>query len=99
MLTGAGSRKTRLIEAAGFSLMVGRASPTVRYVAVDGPVSRVDAGADEQLVELTQRYLPHCRGVAVNDWPERAAGGDAERTPGSDQLLIGRRRTRHVSAS
>ena len=38
VLTGAGSRKHRLIEAAGsFSLMVERSEPTVRYVAVDGP--------------------------------------------------------------
>jgi hypothetical protein len=59
VLTGTGSRKTRLIEAAGyFSLMVERAAPTVRYVAVDGPVSRIEPGTDEQLVELTQRYLP-----------------------------------------
>ena len=62
VLTGAGSRKTRLIQAAGyFSLMVHRASPSVRYVAVDGPVSPIEPGTDEQLVELAQRYLPHER--------------------------------------
>jgi hypothetical protein len=59
ILTGAGSRKTRLIEATGyFSLMVERSEPTVRYVAVDGPVSSVEPGGDELLVELTRRYLP-----------------------------------------
>jgi hypothetical protein len=59
ILTGAGSRKTRLLEAAGqFSLMVDRTEPTVRYVAVDGPVSRVEPGSDDLLVELTRRYLP-----------------------------------------
>jgi hypothetical protein len=59
VLTGAGSRKTRLIEAAGcFSLMVERVEPTLRYVAVDGPVSRIEPGTDEQHIELARRYLP-----------------------------------------
>ncbi len=59
VLTGAGSRKHRLIEATGhFSLMVDRVEPTVRYVAVDGPVSRIEPGTDELLVEVTERYLP-----------------------------------------
>lgn len=59
VLTGAGSRKHRLIEAAGhFSLMVERVEPSVRYVAVDGPVSRIEPGTDEHLVEVAARYLP-----------------------------------------
>ena len=59
VLTGAGSRKHRLIEAAGeFTLMVDRVEPTVRYVTVDGPVSRIERGTDEHLVEVTKRYLP-----------------------------------------
>ena len=59
VLTGAASRKTRLIEAtAYFSLMVERTAPTVRYVAVDGPVSRIEPGGDELMVELARRYLP-----------------------------------------
>jgi nitroimidazol reductase NimA-like FMN-containing flavoprotein (pyridoxamine 5'-phosphate oxidase superfamily) len=58
VITGAGSRKHRLIETQGeFSLMVQRAEPTVRYVAVDGTVSRIEPGTDDQLVELTKRYL------------------------------------------
>ncbi|WP_019970541.1 pyridoxamine 5'-phosphate oxidase family protein [Mycobacterium sp. 141] len=58
LLTGSGSRKHRLIEAAGhLSLMVERVEPTVRYVAVDGAVSRIEPGTDEQLVELAKRYL------------------------------------------
>jgi hypothetical protein len=58
LLTGSGSRKHRLIEAAGhLSLMVERLEPSVRYVAVDGPVSRTEPGTDEQLVELAKRYL------------------------------------------
>jgi nitroimidazol reductase NimA-like FMN-containing flavoprotein (pyridoxamine 5'-phosphate oxidase superfamily) len=58
VLTGLGSRKHRLIEAAGyFALMAERVTPTVRYVSVDGPVSRIESATDEQLVELTKRYL------------------------------------------
>jgi Pyridoxamine 5'-phosphate oxidase len=58
VLTGAGSRKHRLIETQGeFTLMVERVEPTVRYVAVDGPVSRIEPGTDDQLVEMTKRYL------------------------------------------
>ncbi|WP_409428400.1 pyridoxamine 5'-phosphate oxidase family protein [Mycobacterium sp. SMC-11] len=59
VLTGAGSRKTKLIEAAGsFSLMVERTEPTLRYVAVDGTVSRIEPGSEELHVELAHRYLP-----------------------------------------
>jgi Pyridoxamine 5'-phosphate oxidase len=58
VLTGAGSRKARLIEAAGrFTLMVDRELPTVRYVSVEGPVTRTVPGTDEQLIEMTTRYL------------------------------------------
>ena len=58
VLTGAGSRKARLIEAAGcFTLMVERVTPTVRYVSVEGPVSRTIPGTDELLREITARYL------------------------------------------
>ena len=56
--TGAGSRKHRLIESSGyFSLMAERLEPTVRYVAVDGAVSSIEPSTDEQLVEMTKRYL------------------------------------------
>jgi nitroimidazol reductase NimA-like FMN-containing flavoprotein (pyridoxamine 5'-phosphate oxidase superfamily) len=59
VLTGEGSRKHRLIETQGeFTLMVERTEPSVRYVAVDGPVSRIVPATDEQLVEVTKRYLP-----------------------------------------
>ena len=58
VLTGAGSRKHRLIETQGeFTLMVDRDQPTVRYVAVDGVVSRIEPGTDEHLVEITHRYM------------------------------------------
>jgi hypothetical protein len=59
VLTEAASRKVRLIEAAGrFTLMVDRLAPTVRYVSVEGPVTRMVPGTDEQLQEITARYLP-----------------------------------------
>jgi hypothetical protein len=57
--TGAGSCKHRLIETQGeFTLMVDRVEPTVRYVSVDGPVSRIEPATDDQLVEMVKRYLP-----------------------------------------
>ena len=59
VLTEAGSWKARLIEAAGrFSLMVDRVAPTVRYVSVEGPVTRMIPGTDELLREITVRYVP-----------------------------------------
>ncbi|MDR7302242.1 pyridoxamine 5'-phosphate oxidase family protein [Haloactinomyces albus] len=59
VLTSADSRKARLIEAAGrFSLMVDRTEPTVRYVSVEGPVTRTVPGTDELLWEMSERYLP-----------------------------------------
>lgn len=58
VLTGKGSRKHELIEKAGYlSLMAEQAEPSVRYVAVDGAVDRIEPGTDEQLVEMTKRYL------------------------------------------
>jgi pyridoxamine 5'-phosphate oxidase-like protein len=58
VLTGTGSRKHRLIAATGhFSLMAERVEPTVRYVAVDGAVSRIEPSTDAQLEEVTRRYL------------------------------------------
>ncbi|MFE7775824.1 pyridoxamine 5'-phosphate oxidase family protein [Streptomyces sp. NPDC057445] len=59
ILTGRGSRKQRLIEAAGrFSLLADRVEPTVRYVHVEGPVTRTESGTPEALRELAARYLP-----------------------------------------
>src|SRR6201996_8700336 len=59
VLTEAGSRKARLIAAAGrFTLMVDRVMPTVRYVSVEGPVPRTAPGTDDLLREITERYLP-----------------------------------------
>jgi hypothetical protein len=59
VMTAAGSRKARLIEEAGcFSLMVERLEPTIRYVSVEGPVTRTMPGTDELMWELSRRYLP-----------------------------------------
>ena len=59
VLTEARSRKAPLIEAAGrFTLMVERVKPTVRYVSVEGPVTRIIPGTDKLLREITERYLP-----------------------------------------
>jgi hypothetical protein len=73
--TGAGSRKHRLIEAAGaVTLMVDRVEPTVRYVAVDGLVSRIEPGTDEQLVEMTKRYLAADKVDAYLEFARREHG-------------------------
>lgn len=59
VLTGADSRKDKLIVAAGrFSLLVERVTPTVRYVSVEGPVTERTPGTRDHLVELATRYLP-----------------------------------------
>ena len=59
ILTEAASMKARLIEAAGrFTLMVERVAPTVRYVSVEGLVTRTVPETDELVREITERYLP-----------------------------------------
>jgi hypothetical protein len=59
VLTETASLKARLIGAAGrFTLMVERTAPTVRYVSVEGPVTRTIPETDELLWEITRRYLP-----------------------------------------
>ncbi len=91
ILTGAGSRKKRLIDAAGrFSLLVDRLEPTIRYVSVEGPVTGTDPGTIEALRELAARYLPagkveeyvgfawknHGEQVVVRMRPERWVSSD-----------------------
>lgn len=59
ILTGVNSRKARRINQAGrLTLMVERLQPTVRYVTVEGPVTRVEAMPDAALWEMAERYLP-----------------------------------------
>lgn len=58
-LTGADSRKDKLIKAAGrFTLLVERIAPTVRYVSVEGPVTDRIPGTHDHVVEMASRYLP-----------------------------------------
>lgn len=58
VLTGLGSRKHRLIEAAGrFSLMVERVEPSVRYVTVEGTVAAITPVTGEQGYEMAARYV------------------------------------------
>lgn len=53
------SRKARAIHAAGrFSLLAQRTTPTVRYVSVEGPVTRVVPCDDKGTWEMAARYLP-----------------------------------------
>jgi hypothetical protein len=57
--TGPDSRKARAIEAASrFSIMVQRVEPTVRYVSVEGPVTRREPGSRECSTGMAARYLP-----------------------------------------
>lgn len=57
--TAVGSRKARMIEAAGrVSLMVDEAGARVRYVSVEGPVVHTEPGTVEAVRSMTERYLP-----------------------------------------
>jgi len=57
--TSAGSRKAKLIDAAGrVSLMVDEAGARVRYVSVEGPVVHTRPGTAEDVRAMTVRYLP-----------------------------------------
>lgn len=90
ILTPAGSRKARRIAAAGcFSLLVERTSPTVRYVSVEGPVTRTTAGTDEHLRRISARYLA---GEALGAYLEFA------RTELGAQVVINMRPRRWLSA-
>jgi hypothetical protein len=75
VLTSLGSRKARLIEAAGrFTLMVERTVPTVRYVSVEGPVTRTVPGTDDLLREIAVRYLPPAKVPAYIELAETEFG-------------------------
>ncbi len=84
------SRKTRAIRAAGrFSLMVQRTTPTVRYVSVEGPVTRTEPCTDERSLEMATRYLP----------PEAAAGFvEYERTQFGEHIIVYMRPEHWLSA-
>lgn len=90
VLTSPDSRKTRLIEQAGrFSLMVERVEPTIRYVFMEGPVTRTAPRTDALLMEMTQRYL---RPDIVQSYIERA------KTELADEVVIYMRPERWLSA-
>jgi pyridoxamine 5'-phosphate oxidase-like protein len=75
VLTPAGSRKARLIEATGrFTLMVERVMPTHRYVSVEGPVARTVPGTDALLREIAMRYLPPDQVPAYIEFAEAELG-------------------------
>jgi hypothetical protein len=75
VLTEARSRKARLIGAAGrFTLMVERVMPTVRYVSVEGPVTRTVQGTEELLREIAARYLPPDKVPAYIEFVETELG-------------------------
>ena len=75
MLTPAASGKVRLIKAAGrFTLMVERVLPTVRYVSVEGPVTRTAPGTDALLREIAARYLPPEHARAYIEWAKAELG-------------------------
>jgi hypothetical protein len=75
VLTPARSRKAQLIEAAGrFTLMVQRIEPTVRYVSVEGPVTRIDVGTDEHLHDISNHYLSPKAAVAYEEFARANLG-------------------------
>ena len=77
--TEAGSRKARLIATAGrFTLMVERVMPTVRYVSVEGPVTRA--------VLVVRRVLLGHRAAAG----DRCALSAAAQGPGLHRVRHGR---------
>lgn len=88
--TGPRSRKAEAIRAAGrFSLLVERTEPTIRYVSVEGPVTRIEQGTDERSREMAARYLP----------PEKVDGFvEYERTQLSEHVSIFMRPERWLSA-
>ncbi|WP_459546219.1 pyridoxamine 5'-phosphate oxidase family protein [Nocardia sp. X0981] len=72
VLTGLESVKMRRIRAAGrFTLMVERIEPTVRYVSVEGPVTRTEPLTDARHREMAARYLP---AEQVDEYLARAVG-------------------------
>ncbi|MEU1478193.1 pyridoxamine 5'-phosphate oxidase family protein [Streptomyces sp. NPDC001668] len=90
IMTGAGSRKHRLIETAGrFSLLVERVEPTIRYVSVEGPVIDTAPGTLELLREISARYLP---AEKVEGYVEFAAKNHGE------QVIIRMRPERWVTS-
>ena len=58
ILTPPDSRKAKLIAQAGrFTLLVQRASPTTRYVSVEGPVVDMKPATADEISRMATRYL------------------------------------------
>jgi nitroimidazol reductase NimA-like FMN-containing flavoprotein (pyridoxamine 5'-phosphate oxidase superfamily) len=75
VLTASASRKARLVEAAGrFSLMAERVTPTVRYVSVEGQVTRTVPGTEELLEEIAARYLSPDKAAAYIEFARPQLG-------------------------
>jgi hypothetical protein len=75
VLTEVSSRKARLIEAAGrFTLMADRTTPTIRYVSVEGPVTRTIPGTDDLVREIAARYLPPEKAAAYLEFARAELG-------------------------
>lgn len=73
--TGPDSRKARAIRSAGrFSLMVQRTEPTVRYVCVEGPVTRTAPDSRERSWEMAARYLPEDKVAAFVEYDQARLG-------------------------
>ncbi|GGQ08326.1 pyridoxamine 5'-phosphate oxidase family protein [Streptomyces mutabilis] len=90
IMTGLDSRKYQLIKAAGrFTLMVDRLEPTIRYVSVEGPVVETVTATEEDLREISARYLPADR---VDGY---VAFASAEH---GDQVIVRMRPERWVSS-
>jgi hypothetical protein len=74
-LTSAGSRKTALTGAGRrLTLMVDRVWPTVGSVSAEGPVTRIAPGADEMLLEISERYLQPEKVPAYIEFAEAEPG-------------------------
>ncbi|WP_327717713.1 pyridoxamine 5'-phosphate oxidase family protein [Streptomyces sp. NBC_00490] len=90
IITGLGSRKQRLIEAAGrFSLMVDTVEPKLKYVSVEGPVLETTPATIELLREMSARYLPPEKVEAYVDFAWKNHG---------EQVIIRLRPERWVSS-
>ncbi len=69
------SRKAEAIRAAGrFSLLVQRVEPTVRYVSVEGPVTRIEAGTEEASRRMADRYLPPQQAAEFVEYERKQLG-------------------------
>ena len=75
VITGAGSRKHRLIETQGeFTLMVERARTDGALRRGRRTVSRIEPGTDDQLVEMAKRYLAPDKVDAYLEFARREHG-------------------------